>query len=227
MKFNFTPLLIAASFCIVSQLSATTTLQFSVAGTARATGFAQNGATDNASVANGLRWGILIDTDNNGFFGTDTYDAPNITASGFLTTGLTKDALAVTTGDYFYTPASLPTTSAQSATAADSAANGGIVSAASAPNVNDGTIPGLTAGDKFAIIWFNPGAPTDGSYFGIYTNSNFVIPSSGTSVSFASNFVGNDPIRTASLTFAAAPEPSRALLLGFGALGLMIRRRRA
>jgi hypothetical protein len=55
----------------------------------------------------------------------------------------------------------------------------------------------------------------------------FVLPASGTSVSFASNFTGNDAAKAANLQFTTAiPEPSRMMLLGLGVMGLGMRRRR-
>jgi hypothetical protein len=213
-------------FSAASSLYATTTLQFSVAGTGRATGFGNA-----AGVAtNGMRWGIVIDTAGDGFDNGQANTNYNMSAnnvSGFIPTLV--NGVAGTSDDYFFTPASLPVTATQTATGSETVSGvGGIVSAASAPNGNDGIIPGVTANDAFAIIWFD-GALANGSAYGLFTHPSFLLPASGTSVSFASVFAGDDPVKTASFTNGAAapvPEPSRVLLLALALLGCVTRRRR-
>lgn len=225
MKSNFQKLLVLSLLTISIHASATTTLVFGLAGTNRATGFANS-----AGVAtNGMRWGLVIDTAGDGFdnsFANTTYDSFVNSSSGFIsaTNGITS--LTSVTDDYFWTPASLPVTSSQTATGADTGGDGGIVSAAAAPNGSDGIIPGVTTNDLFAIIWFD-GSPTQGSKYGLFSDATFQIPASGTTVNRNAPFLGSgDALKTANLSFTAVPEPSRMMLLGFGLVGLFFRRRR-
>jgi hypothetical protein len=222
LKSNFLLSLLAFT-ALAGTASATTTLQFSVTNTARATGF-----SDSAGLVgvNGMRWGIVIDTAGDGFDGGtvgDGYATFDNSVSGFLSKG------AAVTDDYFFTPASLPTTSTQTATGTDPGGAGGIVSAALAPNGTDLQIPGVTTADPFAIIWFESAPNVIGANYGLFNHPSFLLPASGTSVSFASVFAGAsaDPIKAANLEIAGIPEPSRGILLLGGILGLALRRRRA
>lgn len=89
---------------------------------------------------------------------------------------------------------------------------------------------GVTAGDAFALVWFDSNSTAVGAKYGLFTHASFVLPANdGGTYSYGTPFMGTDPIRSASNTFAASviPEPSRALLLFFGMAGLMMRRRRA
>lgn len=107
----------------------------------------------------------------------------------------------------------------------------------------------IGAGDQLAIYWF-PGVTTVGETLtagqteaGFYRNSandlasnsqiGFVLPSDGSSnnlFAYDSNLTGDggsaSPSALTAVAIAAAPEPSRVLLLGLGALGLVTRRRR-
>jgi hypothetical protein len=208
------------------QVSATTTLAFSVVGTNRATGFADA----SGAAANGMRWGLVIDTAGDGFDNTllnTTYDAFSIGASGFIVTSLNGVSQGAS-DDYFFTPASLPTTNTLGATGIDPGGVGGIVSAAGAPNGTDGIIPGVTTNDKFSIIWFSPNATAAGTNYGMFTDASFLLPASGTTVNMNAPFLGAsaDALKPANLTFTNIPEPSRLMLVAFGLVGLVVRRRR-
>ena len=205
--------LAALSLLFVTATSqATVTLQFSQTSVGRATGFANSAGT----ITNGMNWGVLIDGSGNGF--SASYDAPtSASTSGFLFNN------NVATDDYFVTTGLLTTT--QTATGTDPGGAGGISSLA---NIFASYPSGIGAGDAFRIIWFD-GAPAAGSSYGLFSDASFTLPADGNTTSYASVFSGStaDPAKPANLTFNSIPEPSRALLFGFGALGLMFRRRRA
>lgn len=212
-------LAVAIATCCCANLYATTTLRFSVTGTARATGF-----SDNLGLAgvDGMRWGIVIDTQGNGFQG-GAYDLFDSSISGFL------DASSSATDDYFFIPGSPPVTSTLTGTGIDPGGSGGITSMVGAPNGTDGLISGVSTGDPFAIIWFATTPNADGTYYGMMTDASFLLPASGSFVDFVTPFSGAsaDPIKPANYQFASVPEPSRSVLAILG-LGLVfLRRRRA
>ncbi len=219
MKSYLFALVGALSIISIGSAKATTTLRFSVTGTARATGF-----SDSAGLAgvDGMRWGIVIDTSGNGFQG-GSYDLFDSATTGFLA------ASSSATDDYFFTPAVPPTTSTLSATGTDPGGAGGITSMVGAPNGTDGLIAGVSTNDPFAIIWFATTPNADGSYYGMFTDPSFLLPGSGSFVDFVGPFTGGsaDPLKPASFQFTAAPEPSRTVLafLGLAMVGLRRRRR--
>jgi hypothetical protein len=207
---------------------ATTTIIFSSAS-GRLSGFGN--AADPAIATNGLRWGLVIDTLGDGFdssFANTTYDSFTNSTSGFISA--TTSGVSSISDDYFFTPASLPSTADAAAGTAGSGETGtqtaSITSAVGAPNGTDGLIANVTTSDKFAIIWFAE-TPAEGTAYGLYHNPTaFLLPASGTSVNLSSNFAGNDSVKAANLNFTAVPEPSRLMLLGFGLIGVFFRRRR-
>jgi hypothetical protein len=185
------------------QASATSTLQFSNVG--RLTGFAANGDTDGTD---GLRWGLVVDTAADGWAGLNSnftsnaskYDAFDNSVSGFLSVG------GVVTTDYYYIHTSLPTTSTQTAIGVDPGGVGGIVSAQGAFNGTDAARPaGYDTNDPFAVIWFD-GPSTNGNYYGLFSVANFLIPSSGSLVSFSSQF--NNDVAWIRFDWPLLPSPS-------------------
>jgi hypothetical protein len=215
-------------FAVHSTSLATTTLTFSNGTIGRMSGFGNAAGTP----TNGLHYGLLIDTAGNGFAhysSTLDYNYFSRTASGFVSATNTTSGVSSITDDYFYVPSALPSTNDGSAVGSETGTQvSTITSVAGAPNGTDGLIPGVSTGDAFAIIWF-AATPAEGSAFGIFTIPQFVLPASGTSVSFASNFTGNDAAKAANLSFytpVLIPEPSRVLLMGFSLVGLALRRRR-
>ncbi len=88
------------------------------------------------------------------------------------------------------------------------------------------------AGKQFALIWFSTQTGTttvDGDSYGFYRDAGWILPNAAGTYGFASSggdYVQNVANLTASNTVGAIPEPSRMMLLAFGALGLFVRRRR-
>ena len=200
---------------------ATTTLHFN---DAYATGLPDNLANDVGVVSNGMRWGVIISTTDAAFAGGGTnYDeyAAGSNTAGFLSVG------GVLTDDYF-----IPGTLTQNA--AFLAGGDGGATAGDGSILDDLTLTytnGISLNDKFGLVWFGSAGNTStaGSKYGFFEDASFVLPGDGLDPIYGAAFQGTDPIRSASNTFASlapVPEPSRLLLLGFGAFGLMLRRRR-
>lgn len=224
-----TKLFTIAFLAVVGFSQAAVTYQFSVTGTNRATGFANNPgvATD------GMRYGILFDTSGNGF-GSFTSNGTAPAASPYAvftnTSSQFLDSFAGgVTDDYYWVPGNAtPLTTTLSATGSDTGGAGGITTATLMPVGTDSGLPaGLNSGDKFAIIWFD-GTPSSTSYYGLFTDASFAVPASGiTPVPFNTPFLGSgDALKSANLSFAAVPEPSRMILIGLGLIGVFFRRRR-
>lgn len=94
------------------------------------------------------------------------------------------------------------------------------------------------SGRQFGAFWFDntPAATTsaaDGAYYGFVTDPSWIVPVSNGSFGFANpiNVGAGNPflqvqnVGNASLIIGV-PEPSRIMLLGLGAVGLIFRRRR-
>ncbi len=198
---------------------ATVTLQFNES---YVSGIPSNFANSSGIVTNGMRWGIIVSTSDSSFAGGGTsYDeytyGPG--TAGFLSYG------GVATDDYY-----IPGFFTGDAT---SLLEGDITTPGGQGSIIEDLIfsltGGVSTGDRFALIWFSDNTSAAGSKYGFFTDTSFVLPSDGATGEYGAVFVGVDPIRSASNTFAASviPEPSRALLLFVGVVGLMMRRRRA
>ena len=222
-KFFLVGLLLACAS--VGSSLATTTLTFSSGAVARMSGFGDAAGTPTT----GLRYGMVIDTLGDGFdnsFVGSTYDSFDNTVSGFLSR--TIGGISAVTDDYYFTTGLLTTSAPAVAVGGETGAQvSTITSLVGAPNGTDGLISGVTTNDAFSIIWFATSPTAEGSNYGMFRIPAFVLPASGTSVPFASNFTGNDAAKAANLQFTTAiPEPSRMMLLGLGVMGLGMRRRR-
>jgi hypothetical protein len=219
---------IASSAVLLSAGSAmaTVTLQFSQTNVARATGFGDR----NGVAQNGMAWGIIVDSAGNGFAGASVSTTYDLFSSGTTSgSGIQLTVGGVQTDDYYVSNASttLNLTPTGSAGGTDPGGAGGITSLASIFS----TYPsGVAAGDAFSIIWFDTSPNANGTYYGMMADASFTLPPDGNTTSYASVFAGTtaDPVKTAQFQFGVAiPEPSRALLAGFGLLGFLMRRRRA
>lgn len=211
MKFH--SLLVLSSLIFTSFVNGASTLQFSQGGIG-ATNFANGSGT----VTNGMSWGLVIDTQSNGF-SAGSYENFSVNASGFLVVG------GVATDDYYVTTGLATQSIGAPFFAGVEAGSGAITSTTGGPDV--GTVTNLTAGDAFGLIWFsNVGDTTAsiGDQYGFFTTGTFTWGGAGSITSYSGAFSGADPLRSAS--FTVVPEPSRALLLLGGVFGLIMRRRR-
>lgn len=167
----------------------------------------QSDGTTNIAV--GTRYIVVVDTAGNGFGGATN---GSIAAGGSLTVG------SLFGGDEIIQSSTIPTLAGRAATAVS--------------NLPLDLAP--YAGKQFAIYWFESltgTQTTDGADYGFYRDTGWILPSTSGTYGFTSTPTGTDYLQntaaqTASLTVGTVPEPSRAVLLGFGALGFLARRRR-
>lgn len=202
MKLNSFLCVLAVS--LVATFEVTAAVSFTGA---YSTNLKQSDGTTN--IATGTRYIVVVDTAGNGFGGS--------------TNGSIADGTSLTTGSLFGGDEII-----QSSTV------GGVAGRAptAVSNLNIDVAP--YAGKQFAIYWFESltgTSATDGSDYGFYRDTDWIVPAVAGSYGFSStptgtDFLQNTAAQTAGLTVGAAPEPSRALLLGIGALGFMMRRRR-
>jgi hypothetical protein len=198
--------------------SAAVSLTFS-AVTGAANGVLTNLASSTGDATSQRVWGILVDSGNNGV-SLGGYLPGASLALGATTTLETSGG---PTDDVLYIANSLMINTA------NATIDGGTVTNLARPTsfLNIPTPGGTSLADPFYLIWFDAtaagGTAGAGSKYGAFRIASFELPADGASVSFASNFVGVEPLRTADLTFV--PEPSAALLGAIGALGLLRRRR--
>ena len=192
-------------------------------------GFISNLANAAGVPTDGMQWGIVISTTNGTFSGGGTSygSVANIGAEGFLTFG------GIASDDYY-----IPGGQTADSTGVAEGNLGGSLGAPGTlgDDINNialtgdgaglGLGAGITTGAKFGIMWFATNG-AEGAKYGFFTDPSFTIPGNGSTVDMSAAFVGPDPIRSASNTIAAVPEPSRAFLLLGGVLGLAMRRRRA
>lgn len=177
---------------------------------------ADNFANAAGTPTDGLYYGILVDTNGNGF--SSTYTAPSPLALTTVYTMLSGTGAA--TGDVLITGDYLTYADTNSGTIYDIA------------GINLG-VNGLAAAQAFQVVWF------DGNKMGSLADASFTLPPDGNVQDYPNPFVGNDPIRTAGFAYSGTsgtptgtnaplvvvPEPSAVLLGAIGALGLLRRRR--
>lgn len=153
--------------------------------------FALTHLSDSAGIQgqNGLTWGIVVDTQDDGFgpFAIDLSEGATL-----------EDGLEVASGDFFF----IGGVTSEVPGAFSESGPGGVGLSRTMP-VH--TVPEVMSGQKFAVVWFDTGV-VEGSPFrpgvnyGLLTHPNLLLPANGASaVPFQSNFAGNDPIRPANL----------------------------
>lgn len=200
--------ILTALFLYVARAQATVTMLFTEIGVANATGFADSSGTPQ----NGMNWGIIVSTSDS-MLSAGLYDVFDYNTSGFLSIN------GILTDDYYVAQPVLTSTSSTIDT--EPGGDGSIYSITAVPY---GGATNITQSDPFALIWF-PTAPAVGSSYGVFTDSSFMIPSDGSNTSYSSVFLGPDPAKPASYTFAV-PEPNRVVLLLLGGLPFLMRRRK-
>lgn len=180
-------------------------------------------------------WGFLVDTSaaQDGFLGTGLY-SPGASLASATQTILTTlvGGNPVNTNDVLAIAANIMVNSDNATLDGGTIASGTLARPLS---LTLNYTNGIAAGQQFRLIWFDTTVNAAGTVvagnaaYGLLSNAVFVVPGDGTAnLNLTSNFVGVDPVRTASNTFApgaAVPEPSAALLGMIGALGLLRRRR--
>jgi hypothetical protein len=200
---------IFSSYALVGICSGTVTLDFS----APANVF-KGIANSSSTVSNGLAWGIVVDTQNNGF------SEPFLSSAGLKV----EDGANFGNGYFFYNPL---TEDGTQVTFTSGLPLGG----AGAIDFNSFNVYGdanpIAADQKFAVIWFGNIATQKGSslpegtFYGIATSASATLPSDTLSATYsASSFTTG---RNATLQFV--PEPSTALLGLLGLAGLLRRKR--
>ena len=150
----------------------------------------------------GLSWGIIVDTDNDGF---DTYSpargAINIAQDGFING----------TDDYFFLSEN-PTVSF-------------FGSAGTATIINfDNNDAGGVGGDNYAIIWSDNTTINDGDTYG-FLESTVTIPLANDDITNL-EFTSASPNLQTEIFAVPVPEPSSTALLGLAGLALVARRKR-
>lgn len=190
-----------------------------------------SGFANSAGVAtNGMRYGIVIDTAGNGF-NAGAYTDFDTNVGGFLST------LSGLTDDYFWSAVGNPPLDPHSSvdpsgltfdSTGFSEAGGGVGGAGTVSDILKVPfgVNGITTNDVFQLIWFQSSTANAGDRYGMFSHSSFLIPGGGAFENLSGNFGTTDPIKPANFTIQAIPEPSRAMLVGLGVLGMVFRRRR-
>ncbi len=207
--------------------NAAQTLQFAATG---ATGVFTNLQSSTGSATSTLVWGIVVSTTNSVFEGISSgnyYDHTGLVVSDntVLPGG---QALTINGGtatdDRLYISSNLMSLAGT---------GDGSTGLARPTNLNSLLYSnGVTAGDSFALIWFDYTTKTgqaiaSGDKFGMLSLPLFVLPAdAGSATSFASLGAGTDPARPANQSLGVPiPETSTSLLGAIGALALLRRRR--
>ncbi|MCH8476114.1 MAG: PEP-CTERM sorting domain-containing protein [Opitutales bacterium] len=173
-----------------------------------------NFTNEDLVVTNGMPWGILIDTEGDGFdFGSSTLDPFALPGDGngaFLSFGGSQSTL------YFHQ------VNETLETLVPIRPDDGYMTVANTVPINDGSSNNVSTGDSWALMWFtstsNPGEL--GTSFG-FLDVGETLPAEGSTVDFSGSV---DPSGS---QFYAIPEPSTyAAIFGLGVLGFVVLRRK-
>lgn len=144
---------------------------------------------DSNTGIDGMFWGILVDTQNDGF--------PDLELA-LDQSGSLIDGLEVGPGDFFFP---CGTTSSVN----ESFMESGPGSPQFASSIDTYSVPSISPGDAFAIVWFAPGVTegdplVPGLRYGILHVSGMNLPPDGNLGDFGSLFAGEDPVRNTTET---------------------------
>jgi len=198
-----------STYALAGLCSATVTLDFS----APANVF-KGIANSSSNVSNGLAWGIVVDTQNNGFAD------PFLSSAGLKA----EDGANFGSGYFFYNPLTQDGTQVTFTSGLPGGGSGAIDF--NSFNVYGDANP-IAANQKFAVIWFGNIATQKGSelpegtFYGIATSDSATLPSDTLSATYSSASFTTE--RNATLQFV--PEPSTAILGLLGLAGLLRRKR--
>jgi hypothetical protein len=213
--------IVALTALFVGSAQAAVTLTIS-AVTGGTNGVLTGLAAGDGSLNQNLVWGILVDTTGNGVLG-NSYDGFSIAANSSVV--LTSNGAA--TDDVLFIGSGLMVNTNNATLDGGTLASGNLARPTTLTGLTYGPANGVSLGDAFYIMWMDKTAfgteMVGGDKYGLFRIPEFTIPADGSTVSFQSFFVGEDPVRP--MGFTIIPEPSAALLGALGALGLLRRRR--
>lgn len=167
------------------------------------------------SATNGMIWGLVVDSTGASFAGTATSDLSAALLNFVIpATSSPSNPVQIGSSNYYFIEAQSTTSSSGPPTFTNGFMN----------TVQFNLAGTVGSGDAAGLLWFAEGTTTNGSHFG-FQNLSQVLPPDASNITsgwggapgLASNTIGSvGPI----------PEPSRLMLLGLGAVGLVFRRRR-
>lgn len=205
MKYSIKLKIIALfAFCAASSVSlnASVTLTIGTAGWGNTT-----------APANGMTWGVIIDTSGGSFLGASA--ALQTALQGFtIPTSINpSNPVQIGSTSYYFAEAQ-----AQTATGGPPTFSTGLMNTASF-NLNSP----VATGQSMGLLWFAENTTTAGSHFGFQTLGGAnTVPSNGSTIT--SGITSSPGLAT--FTIGAAPEPSRLMLTALGLGTFLVRRRR-
>ncbi len=208
MKSLFSVLIVAF---VTPYAAATVTFTFDQSGLRNSVG---------GTATNGMSWGLLFDTDGDGF-NLGSYDSFELTSSNYFefTVG------GVATGDVFVFAGDENSTTPPVTLFHPALGNGTITSIGPIKYSGPTSAPALSLaeGNQFGVIWFPTNMTSVGATYGFANNSDFIAPSDGSAFNTFLALNTLDPL----YTLTAVPEPgSSAMLSGMMAIAFCLSRRK-